>query len=82
VCLYILGALAYQAPELIRSMEEHVEDAEIDEEVPMDDSPMVEEILSDKLTTKTDVYAFAMVALEVCSVLDIICKGGAFRPTS
>ena len=63
-------------------MEEAATDAETDEEVPVDDSPIDKEIFSDKLTTKTDVYAYAMVALEVCSVLDIICKGGVFGPLS
>jgi len=61
----VLGVLAYQAPELIHATEEAAKDAEIDEEVPMDDLPIDKEIFSDKLTTKTDVYAYAMVALEI-----------------
>jgi serine/threonine protein kinase len=61
----VLGVLAYQAPELIHVMEEAATDAETDEEVPVDDSPIDKEIFSDKLTTKTDVYAYAMVALEI-----------------
>jgi len=36
------------------------------------DEPFVEEIYSDKLTTKTDVYAYSAVTLEVCfSILDL-----------
>ena len=31
------------------------------------DEPFVEQIYSDKLTTKTDIYAYGTVALEVCS---------------
>ena len=30
-----------------------------------DDSPVDQEVYSNKLTTKTDVYGFSMVALEV-----------------
>jgi len=76
----VLGALAYQAPELIHVMEEAAIDAETDKEVPMDDSPIDKEIFSENLTTKSDVYAYAMVALEVCSVLNIIWKDGVFGP--
>jgi hypothetical protein len=66
-----LGVFAYQAPELIATTEAAT-DAETDEEVPINESPIDREIYSDKLTTKTDVYAYAMVALQVCSVFDVI----------
>jgi len=75
----VLGVLAYQAPELIHVMEQAAVDAETDEEVPEDESPIDKEIFSDALTTKTDVYAYAMVALEVCSTLGIIRNHGMLR---
>jgi hypothetical protein len=78
----ILGVVAYQAPELICVVGEAATDAEMDEEVPIDESPIDKDIQIDKLTTKSDVYAYVMVALEVCLVFDIICKDGVFGPAS
>lgn len=67
----VLGTIAYQAPELIhaRTQEEAATDidADVDEEVHVDESPADKEIYSDKLTTKTDVYGYGMVALEILS---------------
>ena len=77
----VLGVLAYQAPELIHVIKEAATDAQTDEEIFMDLSAL-DGIFSDSVTTKTDVYAYAMVALEVCSALDIVCKGGAFALAS
>jgi hypothetical protein len=54
------GADRYQAPELI-SARHTTEDEGLSNESYTD-----REIIYSKQTTKTDVYAFAMVALEVC----------------
>jgi hypothetical protein len=58
----VLGNIRYQAPELIGAMED------VDEDIEMNEGGLADEpeIYSDKLTTKTDVYAYAVVALEVC----------------
>jgi len=57
----VLGTLGYQAPELIRAIEE------ADGEGSTDESPVDQEVYSGKLTTKTDIYGFSMVALEIFS---------------
>jgi len=67
----VLGNIGYQAPELIGVMDDVDVDAEMDEEG-LADEPFVEQIYSDKLTTKTDIYAYGAVALEVCSDIMII----------
>jgi len=54
-------ANGYQAPELISARRT------IDDEGPSNEPYTDQEILYNRLSTKTDVYAFAMVALEVCS---------------
>jgi hypothetical protein len=51
--------VGYQAPELIGSKLTRKDDD-------FNQSYMNQEIFLDKLTTKTDVYAYAMVALQVC----------------
>jgi hypothetical protein len=56
-----LGANGYQAPELISARRT------TDDEGPSNESYTDREIFYNRLSTKTDVYAFAMVALEVCS---------------
>jgi hypothetical protein len=61
----VLGSIAYQAPELFGAVEDDDMDVE-SSEADLADEPLVEEIYSDKLTTKTDVYAYAAVTLEVC----------------
>jgi hypothetical protein len=63
------GATGYQAPELIGARRA----ADTNEEVLSNESYMDREIFCDKLTTKTDVYAYAMVALEVCLIIDLKC---------
>jgi len=60
----VFGNIRYQAPELIGAMEDIDMDAEINGGG-LADEPFVEEIYSDKLTTKTDVYAYAVVTLEI-----------------
>jgi len=55
-----LGANGYQAPELISARRT------TDDEGPSNESYTDREIFYNRLSTKTDVYAFAMVALEVC----------------
>jgi serine/threonine protein kinase len=57
----VLGTLVYQAPELIQ----FVQEPDTNEEVRTAVSPVDKEIYNDKLTTKTDVYAYAMVTVEV-----------------
>jgi hypothetical protein len=70
----VLGNVGYQAPELIGIMDDVDIDGEINEEG-LADEPFVEQIYSDKLTTKTDIYAYGTVALEVCqSSLIIIAQ--------
>ena len=59
----MLGNVGYQAPELIGIMD----DVDMDAEEGLADEPFVEQIYSDKLTTKTDIYAYGAVALEVCA---------------
>jgi serine/threonine protein kinase len=69
----VLGNVGYQAPELIGIMDDVDMDAEMNEEGLVDE-PFVEQIYSDKLTTKTDIYAYGVVALEVCAgILDYNC---------
>jgi serine/threonine protein kinase len=58
----VLGTPGYQAPELIQALE-----ADMNEEGSTDESPVDQEVYSGKLTTKTDVYGYAMVALEIFS---------------
>lgn len=60
---HVLGTIAYQAPELITAMQ----DDQTDHEDAADE--LIEaEIYNDRLTKKSDIYAYAMVALEVRSV--------------
>ena len=69
----VLGNVGYQAPELIGIMDDVDMDAEMNEEG-LADEPFVEQIYSDKLTTKTDIYAYGAVALEVSAeILDYNC---------
>ena len=62
----MLGSIAYQAPELFGPVEDDDMDTE-SSEADLADEPLAEEIYSDKLTTKSDVYAYAAVTLEVCA---------------
>jgi len=62
----VLGTIGYMAPELLGAVEEANEDVDTDdEEGSTDDAYKAQEIYNDKLTTKTDVYAYAMVAVEI-----------------
>lgn len=54
------------APELLGAVEQAIEDADRDnEEFTTDEAPDDQAIYNDKLTTKTDVYAYGMIAVEV-----------------
>ena len=65
----MLGSIAYQAPELFGPVEDDDMDTE-SSEADLADEPLAEEIYSDKLTTKSDVYAYGAVTLEVrCGIL-------------
>lgn len=76
----MLGSVGYQAPELIGIMDDVDMDEEMNEEG-LADEPFVEQIYSDKLTTKTDIYAYGTVALEVCSdILDYNCTDSMVGP--
>jgi hypothetical protein len=58
----VLGVLVYQAPEL-----QGLEGVAIADGTEAGVTIVEKEIFSDKLTKQTDVYAYAMVTLEVCS---------------
>jgi len=62
-------------------MEDPDMEVDVNVEVHLDESPADKEIYSDKLTTKTDVYAYAMVVIEVCSnIHDSNCEDSVLRP--
>jgi hypothetical protein len=61
----VLGSIGYLAPELMGITEDDDVGTEKNDGSLADESS-VEGIYSDKLTTKTDVYAYAAVTLEVC----------------
>ena len=61
----MLGSIGYLAPELMGTTEDDDVSTEMNGGSSADESS-AGGIYSDKLTTKTDVYAYAAVTLEVC----------------